>query len=60
MWILPTLSYGRSVEHVGFVGTVTLSTDTLLNVCRDIGRSLAARGFAGSSLSTDMAETLRF
>jgi len=45
VWILPTLSYGRSIEHVGFVGTVTLSTDTLLNVCRDVGRSLAASGF---------------
>ena len=44
-WILPTLSYGRSAEHAGFVGTVTLSTDTLLNVCREIGRSLAASGF---------------
>ena len=45
VWILPTLSYGRSIEHVGFVGTVTLSTDTLLNVCRDVGRSVAASGF---------------
>ena len=45
VWILPTLSYGRSVEHAGFVGTVTLSTETLLNVCREIGRSVAASGF---------------
>ena len=40
VWILPTLSYGRSVEHAGFLGTVTLSTDTLLGVCRDVGRSV--------------------
>ena len=45
VWILPTLSYGRSVEHAGFLGTVTLSTDTLLGVCRDVGRSVAASGF---------------
>jgi len=45
VWILPTLSYGRSVEHAGFVGTVTLLTDTLLAVCRDVGRSIAASGF---------------
>ena len=45
VWILPTLSYGRSVEHAGFVGTVTLSTDTLIAVCRDVGRSVAASGF---------------
>ncbi len=45
VWILPTLSYGRSVEHAGFIGTVTLSTETLLGVCRDVGRSLAASGF---------------
>ncbi len=45
VWILPTLSYGRSIEHLGFVGTVALSTDTLLSVCRDVGRSVAASGF---------------
>ncbi len=45
VWILPTLSYGRSMEHAGFVGTITLSTDTLLDVCREIGRSVAASGF---------------
>lgn len=45
VWVLPTLSYGRSVEHAGFVGTVTLSTDTLIAVCRDVGRSVAASGF---------------
>ncbi len=45
VWMLPTLSYGRSLEHVGFAGTVTLSTETLLHVCRDVGRSVAASGF---------------
>ena len=45
VWILPTLSYGRSAEHAGFVGTVSLSADTLLSVCRDVGRSVAVSGF---------------
>src|ERR1035438_6066951 len=45
VFVLPTLSYGRSIEHLGFIGTVALSTDTLLGVCRDIGRSVAASGF---------------
>jgi creatinine amidohydrolase len=45
VFVLPTISYGRSVEHQGFPGTVSLSTETLLGVCRDVGRSLAASGF---------------
>jgi creatinine amidohydrolase/Fe(II)-dependent formamide hydrolase-like protein len=45
VFILPTLHYGRSPEHVGFAGTVSLSTDTLLAICRDIGRCVAALGF---------------
>jgi creatinine amidohydrolase/Fe(II)-dependent formamide hydrolase-like protein len=45
VWVLPTISYGRSVEHAGFGGTITFSTDTLFGVCRDVGRSVAASGF---------------
>lgn len=45
LWLLPTLSYGRSVEHLGWPGTIALTTETLLAVCRDLGRSLAAFGF---------------
>lgn len=42
---LPPLSYGKSVEHTGMPGTIALTTETLLSVCRDIGRSVAASGF---------------
>jgi creatinine amidohydrolase len=43
-WLLPTLSYGRSAEHLGRAGTIALSAPTLLAVCLDLGRSLAASG----------------
>jgi creatinine amidohydrolase len=43
--VLPPLSYGKSNEHAGWPGTVTLSAGTLLAVCEDVGRSLAASGF---------------
>ncbi|GAA3018374.1 creatininase family protein [Microbacterium dextranolyticum] len=44
LWMLPTLAYGLSPEHAGFPGTVTLSSTTLLAVCLDIARSVAAAG----------------
>jgi creatinine amidohydrolase/Fe(II)-dependent formamide hydrolase-like protein len=43
--VLPPLSYGKSNEHGGWPGTVTLAAETLLAVCKDVGRSLAASGF---------------
>jgi creatinine amidohydrolase len=43
-WLLPTLAYGTSNEHLGFSGTVSLSTKTLMNVCLDVGRSLHRSG----------------
>ncbi|GLK19080.1 creatininase family protein [Herbiconiux flava] len=43
-WLLPVLSYGLSPEHLGRPGTVSLSTSTLLSVCLDLGRSVAASG----------------
>lgn len=43
-WVLPTLSYGRSTEHLGRAGTIALSAATLTAVCLDLGRSLAASG----------------
>jgi creatinine amidohydrolase len=45
VWILPTITYGRSGEHLGYTGTFSVSTETLLAVCRDLGRSVAASGF---------------
>lgn len=46
VWSLPLVPMGKSIEHAGFPGTIALSTDTVLSVCRDIGRSVAAAGFA--------------
>jgi creatinine amidohydrolase len=45
VWILPTLSYGKSTEHLGWAGTMSLSSETLLAVLKDVGRSVAASGF---------------
>ncbi len=45
VWMLPALSYGKSNEHLGMAGTVSLSAETLAAVCMDIGRSIAASGF---------------
>jgi len=45
VWVLPTLHYGKSSEHLGRAGTISLSTRTLLSVCEDVGRSVAASGF---------------
>ncbi|MBI3960353.1 MAG: creatininase family protein [Chloroflexi bacterium] len=44
-WALPTLPYGKSNEHTGFPGTVSLSAQTLMAVLHDIARSLADAGF---------------
>ncbi|MFF4754672.1 creatininase family protein [Streptomyces sp. NPDC002514] len=44
VWVLPTLSYGKSTEHLGRAGTIALSTATLQAVCMDLGASLAASG----------------
>jgi creatinine amidohydrolase/Fe(II)-dependent formamide hydrolase-like protein len=44
LWVLPTLTYGRSTEHLGRAGTIALSASTLSAVCLDLGRSLADSG----------------
>ena len=43
-YVLPTVFYGKSTEHLGFAGTIALSTETLIALCRDVGRSLAQSG----------------
>ncbi|MFD7817692.1 creatininase family protein [Streptomyces sp. NPDC059785] len=43
-WVLPTLHYGKSTEHLGRAGTIAMSTTTLQSVCLDLGESLAAGG----------------
>ena len=45
VWMLPTIHYGKSTEHLGRPGTIAMSASTLMNVCLDLGRSLAASGF---------------
>ncbi|MFB9927056.1 creatininase family protein [Amycolatopsis halotolerans] len=44
LWLLPTISYGRSVEHTWAAGTLSLSTATFAATLDDIGRSVAAAG----------------
>jgi creatinine amidohydrolase/Fe(II)-dependent formamide hydrolase-like protein len=45
VWTLPVLAYGKSNEHLGYPGTISLSAETLISVCRDVGRSVARSGF---------------
>ena len=42
---LPTLSYGKSPEHMNFAGTVSLRAETLLAMAVDVVSSLARHGF---------------
>ncbi len=44
-WRLPALSYGKSAEHARFAGTLTLRTETLQWVLRDIAAGIANAGF---------------
>ena len=44
-WALPPLNYGKSNEHTGFPGTISLSATTLLAVLHDIADSVKAAGF---------------
>ena len=41
----PPLWYGDSSHHLGFPGTLSLRPDTLMEVVRDVCRSLARHGF---------------
>lgn len=44
VWLLPTLAYGKSPEHAGIAGTITMSSSTMLAVCLDLAHSLAGSG----------------
>ena len=46
VWVLPLLAYGKSNEHAGFAGTVTLTSETLIRVLKEIGASVARSGFS--------------
>ncbi|MGA2849264.1 MAG: creatininase family protein [Terracidiphilus sp.] len=45
IYALPAVCYGKSNEHVGFPGTMSVSAQTFLAVVRDLGASIAASGF---------------
>ena len=45
VYALEPVCYGKSNEHLGFPGTISLSAATFMAVVRDIGASVAASGF---------------
>jgi creatinine amidohydrolase len=69
VFALPPVCYGKSNEHTGFPGTLSVSAATFMAVIRDIGASLHAAGFkklvlynthgGNSSLVDVMARDLR-
>jgi creatinine amidohydrolase len=69
IYALPPVCYGKSNEHIGFPGTLSLSSSTFMAVLRDLGASIASAGFkrlvlfnthgGNSSLVDVMARDLR-
>jgi creatinine amidohydrolase len=69
VYVLPAVCYGKSNEHIGFPGTLSVSAATFMAVLRDLGASIAASGFkklvlynthgGNSSLVDVMARDLR-
>ena len=45
VYALEPLCYGKSNEHLGFPGTLSVSAATFMAVVRDLGASIAASGF---------------
>jgi creatinine amidohydrolase len=45
IYALPPVCYGKSNEHIGFPGTLSVSAQTFMAVVRDLGASVAAGGF---------------
>ena len=45
VYALPPICYGKSNEHIGFPGTLSVSASTFMAVVRDLGASIAASGF---------------
>ena len=44
-YALPPVHYGKSNEHLGFPGTLSVSASTFMAVVRDIGSSISSAGF---------------
>ena len=69
VYTLPPVCYGKSNEHLGFPGTMSLSASTFMAVLRDLGASVHASGFkklalynthsGNTSLNDVMARDLR-
>jgi creatinine amidohydrolase len=69
VYALPPICYGKSNEHIGFPGTLSVSASTFMAVIRDLGASIASAGFkklvlynthgGNSSLVDVMARDLR-
>lgn len=45
VFALPPVHYGKSNEHIGFPGTLSLSASTFMAVLRDLGASLSSAKF---------------
>lgn len=45
IYALPPVCYGKSNEHLGFPGTLSVGAQTFLAVVRDLGASVAEAGF---------------
>ena len=45
VYALPPVCYGKSNEHIGFPGTLSVSAATFMAVVRDLGASVKASGF---------------
>jgi creatinine amidohydrolase len=45
IYALPPVCYGKSNEHLGFPGTLSVSAKTFLSVVHDLGESIVASGF---------------
>jgi creatinine amidohydrolase len=45
VYALPPICYGKSNEHIGFPGTLSVTASTFMAVIRDLGASIAASGF---------------
>jgi creatinine amidohydrolase len=45
IYALPPVHYGKSNEHIGFPGTLSLSSATFMAVLRDLGSSVSKAGF---------------
>jgi creatinine amidohydrolase len=45
VFALPPVCYGKSNEHIGFPGTLSVRAETFMAVVRDLGASIASAGF---------------